>query len=218
LPLDKETSRRLNLLGIRSLGQLADLPAGAVLNQFGKQGKFLHGLASGRDSRSVVARPAKPTECIREVLEGGVEDRLVLESLLQNIGCILEERLKARGHTAQRLTLELKLDDRTAFRVDRVLREVTQNGRLLGRTLLRLLAQLELSAGVIEVMVMADQLAPLQMRQLDLFSTLNPTEQSLTTLLDSLSLRFGGDSLFQVTEGRPDHWIPEGRFQWEEVA
>jgi nucleotidyltransferase/DNA polymerase involved in DNA repair len=218
LPLDKEMSRKLNLLGIRSLGQLADLPAGAVLNQFGKQGKFLHGLAQGKDNRPVIERPPKQTECVTEVLEGGVEDRFVMETLLQNIGCILEERLKAKGNTTQHVTLELKLDDHTQLRFDRVLREVTHDGRLLGRTLLRLLSNLEFSAGIVEIAVIADQLAPLQMRQLDLFSMVNHKEHSLTTLLDNLSMRFGGDSLFQISEGKPDHWLPEGRFQWEEVA
>jgi nucleotidyltransferase/DNA polymerase involved in DNA repair len=42
LPLDEETSRRCQLLGLRTLGQFAALPAGAVLNQFGSYGRWLH--------------------------------------------------------------------------------------------------------------------------------------------------------------------------------
>lgn len=218
LPLDKETGRRLNLLGIRSLGQLADLPAGAVLEQFGKPGKFLHELASGKDTRPVIPRTPKATEQVRIILDSSIEDRLQLESLLGGMGCEIEEKLKHKGYTTRSLTLELRLDDRSTAKAHRVLREPTQDGRLLGRTLLRLLAQLELAAGVIELRVTADELAPLQLRQLDLFTTSNPQDHNLTNLLDSLVTRFGPESLFQIVESQPDQWLSEYRFQWDEVA
>ena len=53
LPIDPEPLRRLNLLGVHTLGALAALPRLALSRQFGPQAGFLHDLASGRDPRPV---------------------------------------------------------------------------------------------------------------------------------------------------------------------
>ena len=56
LPSESETLRRLNLLGIRTLGALAKLPRLALIRQFGPQAGFLHDLASGADPRPILSQ------------------------------------------------------------------------------------------------------------------------------------------------------------------
>jgi DNA polymerase IV len=53
LPLEAEFTYRFHLLGLRTLGQLAALPTGAVIVQFGAYGRWLHQLAKGHDNRPV---------------------------------------------------------------------------------------------------------------------------------------------------------------------
>ncbi len=57
LPLEPELHRRLRLLGLRTLGQLAALPEAAVTTQFGRAGTRAWRLATGRAVEPVVGRP-----------------------------------------------------------------------------------------------------------------------------------------------------------------
>ncbi len=57
LPLEPDLHRRLRLLGLRTLGQLAALPEAAVTAQFGRAGTRAWRLATGRAVEPVVGRP-----------------------------------------------------------------------------------------------------------------------------------------------------------------
>jgi hypothetical protein len=115
-----------------------------------------------------------------------------------------------------RLELVLHLDNGKTLKSRRILREPLQNGRLIGRQLVRLLAQLALPCGVESIEVIAHELALPIMRQLDLFEQATPT-QRLSDLLDSLSARFGSEHLYAITDLDPDHWLPERRYALEPV-
>ncbi|MCP4167958.1 MAG: hypothetical protein GY759_18975 [Chloroflexi bacterium] len=60
LPLPAERQRFLGYLGIRTLGQFADLPQRAVFQQFGKPGRLAQHWARGEDTRPVLARSQRP--------------------------------------------------------------------------------------------------------------------------------------------------------------
>ena len=60
LPLPLESQTRLGYLGIRRLGQYADLPPKAILQQFGLPGKLAQTWARGEDRRPVVGRGQRP--------------------------------------------------------------------------------------------------------------------------------------------------------------
>ncbi len=61
LPLPTETHLRLHYLGLRTLGQYADLPTRAVLQQFGAAGQLAHRWARGQDNRPVIPRRQRPS-------------------------------------------------------------------------------------------------------------------------------------------------------------
>lgn len=61
LPLPAEHQRLLAHLGIRSLGQFADLPAAAVFQQFGPAGRLAQAWAQGHDQRPLIPRQKRPT-------------------------------------------------------------------------------------------------------------------------------------------------------------
>jgi nucleotidyltransferase/DNA polymerase involved in DNA repair len=64
LPVEEAMKRKLWGFGLRTLGQLADLPASAVAAQFGKNGRRAWLLAGGKDDN-----PLRPREAPREVAE-----------------------------------------------------------------------------------------------------------------------------------------------------
>src|SRR5437773_1720576 len=66
LPISTDMQRRLRLLGLRRVGDLAQLPAGAVTAQFGTEGARAWELAHGKDRSPLV--PYRPSRSITERL------------------------------------------------------------------------------------------------------------------------------------------------------
>jgi protein ImuB len=83
----------LRRLGLRTLGDFADLPARDVLTRFGSSGAWLHRLARGRDHRTAVSRQA-PLE---------LEQRVAFEPPLETI----EPIAFSSRQTAERTVTEL---------------------------------------------------------------------------------------------------------------
>ena len=118
------------------------------------------------------------------------------------------------------LELVLCLDDGKTQKARQVLRNPLQNGMLIGRQLIRLLAQLTITCEVVSVEVTARNLAPPVMRQLDLFSYAASAAHRRDDLIVALTARFGTEPLYRVADLDPDYWLPELRFTLEplEVA
>jgi protein ImuB len=57
LGLDEATIERLDLLGIRTLGELASLPHGPFVRRFGPEAKHWHAWAKGADETPLIPRP-----------------------------------------------------------------------------------------------------------------------------------------------------------------
>lgn len=65
------------VLGLRTIGDLAALPPAAVKQRFGKRGEQLQRLASGVDPRPVLPPPARPTvQASDELVDGTIEEAL----------------------------------------------------------------------------------------------------------------------------------------------
>jgi DNA polymerase IV len=146
LPSSQEMQRRLRLFGLRTVGQLAGLPAGALGEQFGPEGVAAARLARGIDERPVVARDV-PTVLREEVeidrpADGG---SLLIEEARQ-LARRLEARMRARYLACREVALDLVFDDGFAIHLSTTLHEPTDREadlqlaaeRLLGRAWARL--------------------------------------------------------------------------------
>jgi DNA polymerase-4 len=108
LPIDPEPLRRLNLLGVRTLGALAALPRLALSRQFGPQAGFLHDLASGRDPRPVYADAPPLVLEGRHAFEPPVAGRGPLTAQAGRTVSALAADLSRRGYHAEGLKVRLE--------------------------------------------------------------------------------------------------------------
>lgn len=116
-PVAAEVVRRLRLVGITTVGELAGVPERVLVAQFGPEGRRLAGLLHG-EAEPVVARP--PVE--------QVEERLALDEPLVSRLAVLA----AGAHLVGRVVGHPRLGARVARQV--VLRAVTEQGRVWGST------------------------------------------------------------------------------------
>jgi DNA polymerase-4 len=245
MPVNGEMIRQLRLLGIRTLGQLAALPASAVLAQFGPQGQLPHQLARGCDERPLLPYRPQATESASRQFEGPVADGAVLEAALQAIAVDLAQRLQARGLIAQELRLILHLEDAVPRRRDaashkgdkapcrrdatpRRRDEVTREARLvmrrptgdperLARIFCELMRRIQVESGITGLEVILTDMRPATGQQLDLFVHRTGQESRLRHALKDLVARYGAGCFYQVSLINPEAHLPERRFRLREV-
>lgn len=121
LPLDRETARRLSLLGIRTLGQLTALPLSSLQAQFGHQPGLgtafatLYRLAQGYAGHSnplqaVQPLPQDKQERLTRHFETPLTNVLILKRVLARMAQELSGRLQAAGLEGQTLHLAWEVE------------------------------------------------------------------------------------------------------------
>jgi len=103
---DDELADLLVRLGIRTLGQLAALPAPSVLARFGPAGGAAHRLARGLDERPLAARIAPLDLTVAAELDPPVDRLETAAFVAKGLADRLHEALGAQGLTATRVLVE----------------------------------------------------------------------------------------------------------------
>ena len=210
LPMTPNRYAELEGLGLRSLGELARLPSGAVAERLGVEGKRAWRLAHG--GRRAHVRGRKPASELVEALvfPEAIANELTLRRAL---GSLLE-RLLARperaGRPFRKLALVARLVDGGSWRRVTTLRDATAEVPRLRAALGPKLQ--ELPAPILELRLEAVQLAEHTGMQLALVEPAGEeTNVRLREGLKQVKASTGTGSVCAVVEVAPWSRIPEAR-------
>jgi protein ImuB len=210
LPLERDRYEELEELGVRTIGQLARLPGGAVAERLGPDGRHAWSLARGeQDGRVAPRRPAHP---LHETLEfpEAVGQELPLR---RGLG-VLVDRLLARpdraGRPPRKLALWARLAGGASWRRTVTLREPTADPARLRAALAPKLA--ELPAPALKLRLEAVVLAEGTGEQLELVRAEGEVLQGrLKEGLRQVRAAVGAGGVSTVVEVAPWSRIPEAR-------
>lgn len=159
LDLDTDTLGRLELFGVRTLGELADLPHGPFVRRFGSESARWHALACGRDDEPLTPR-ARATAIDHALYgEGTAEREDQLFFALRTLAARVAEDVAGSGKRCGALHLELQSEDGTTHTFDTVLAQPTAQSatmfdlvraRLEGATFASPVSGMRLQAGRLE--------------------------------------------------------------------
>ena len=198
----------LERLGVRTLGELAALPAGAVADRFGEPGLRALRLARGVDEP---LRPRRPSEELIERL--GLPEAASGQQLERALGLLIERLLAhpARaGRTLRRLRLEARLAGGGGWRSEVVLRAALASPERLRLALTPRIGELpgpatSLALRALELGPEAGDQAPLRR---------SPSEERRGRLGEAVRqarAAAGRDAILQVIEVDPRSRVPERR-------
>ena len=210
LPLATDRYAELEGLGLRSLGELAALPGGAVAERLGVEGKSAWRLARG--GRKAKVRGRKPASELAELLAfpDAVANELTLRRAL---GSLLERLLahpERAGRPFRKLALAARLVDGGSWRRVTTLREATAETARLRAALGPKLQ--ELPAPIVELRLEAVELAEHAGQQLALVEPAG--EEAVVRLREGLRqvrASTGTGSVCAVVEVAPWSRVPEAR-------
>jgi nucleotidyltransferase/DNA polymerase involved in DNA repair len=236
LPLAGDVVQRLGFLGLRTLGQYADLPRAAVWQQFGRPGRLAHRCARGEDDRPVVSRRHAPQLAAEIEFEAPLAERAPLVAILRRlVSPLLAElrgNLQACGQVRLTVCFEISSRARAHSRgCARALEEarsflfpVSEEDRVL-RALEQLLDGMKWQAAATGLAVSLAQIQDAVAEQLTLFplagdALASERQQKLQEVERYLAARFGAPALKSGRLRRPvldqpDAPLPEWRVTWQ---
>ena len=97
-------------LGIRTLGERGELPAGAVLGRFGTVGETAHRLARGLDERPVAARTPPPDMSVSSELDPPLDRVEAAAFVAKSLAGELLSRLEREGLAATVVAIEAETE------------------------------------------------------------------------------------------------------------
>ncbi|MEE8353594.1 MAG: DNA polymerase IV [Dehalococcoidales bacterium] len=147
LPIDKmpgigkKTERRLRGLGIKTLDQLAEVPAKVLRSHFGASGEALQRHARGTDNRKV-SPPGVAKSISRETtFDSDVGDGKTLEATLRYLSERVAGDLRRRSRQARCITLKLRYADFTTLTRSQTLAQAIDADQVVFGTGVKLLRQ-----------------------------------------------------------------------------
>jgi nucleotidyltransferase/DNA polymerase involved in DNA repair len=210
LPLERSRYEELEALGIRTIGQLAGLPGGAVAERLGPDGRRAWGLARGEQDGRVA--PRRPPVALVETLEfpEAVGELLTLRRGVS----VLVDRLLARperaGRPPRKLALWARLVGGASWRRTVTLRDPTADPVRLRTALGSKLA--ELPSPVLKLRLEAAELAEHTGEQLELVAAEGEVMKGrLREGLRQVRASVGAGGVSTVVEVAPWSRIPEAR-------
>ena len=212
LPLDQDRYAELEELGVRTIGQLAGLPGGAVAERLGPVGRRAWSLAGGEEPGERKVAPRRPAVALHETLE--FPEAIGNELTLRRGLAVLLERLLARperaGRPPRKIALWARLVGGASWRRTVTLREPTTD---LGRLRSALQPKLtELPAPALKLRVEVSELAEHRGEQLELVAAEGMVLQGrLREGLRQVRAAVGAGGVSTVVEVAPWSRIPEAR-------
>ncbi|MCA9895961.1 MAG: hypothetical protein KC615_23410, partial [Anaerolineae bacterium] len=216
LPLTKDMRRRLPLLGIRTIGQLAALPHIAFWEQFGKKQLWIHELAQGIDHRTIQTYVPPVILSRKHTFDDSINDYQVIQYVLQQMVSWLIEQLA--GREAGEITLLLQLENKARIELHTKPHLPVKDSPFLMRQLEAQLYKQAVTDQIVEVEVQLSHIQQPKPRQLSLFGE-NASVTRLEDHLPSMQYRHP-NTYFQraiLIEAGP-YAPPEEQFELERVG
>ncbi|MFN8499211.1 MAG: hypothetical protein U0641_15285 [Anaerolineae bacterium] len=221
LPLPLESQTRLGYLGIRRLGQYADLPPKAVLQQFGLSGKLAQSWARGEDRRPVAPRSGRPQVTMSAQFDPPLD---TLGPLLGAALRLLEEPtvgLQTRLQGAQAMTAALEFTHGPPRVARWALTAPTAERGRLGQLLVARWEGGRWDGGVTGLTLTLGEIGDLlghQMALWDAGEAQAGRQGQVREMVSALRLRYGGEGLLRARVTALGALRVEGRVQWGEWA
>jgi nucleotidyltransferase/DNA polymerase involved in DNA repair len=202
LPSSDDAYRLLSRLGLETIGQVAEMPVGALSRTFGKEGLLLHSLASGKDLRPLMPQFEAAPLSVETHLEFPLDNLEQLSAYSDRLASQLTAELEASALVAGALIVEVDQEYGEALSSGGYLRPASSDHRLLSDRATGLLSTLEYASGVTALKLGLFPLHPfhIESKQLGLFRPKSFTQQNpIQRLVGSIQERFGEAAIIQAT-------------------
>jgi len=141
----EQTANVLERLGLRTIGDVAAIPAGTLERAMGSVGLTIAQLARGNDRRPVTAEAPCKSMGAEETFEQDLVEESQIARALLKLSDRVASRLRAHGVSAQTITVKVRFANFTTTTRSHTLRHEIDNTAGIYETAVKLLGRLALS-------------------------------------------------------------------------
>ena len=217
LPLEVETCRKLWLLGIKTLGELARLPEQALVSQFGAEGRMALQLARGELSEPVVGQPAPRPIMTRISFPAPLADAAMLDHAIRILIRRALRHPRRIGWRVQAVRVHAELEQGASWMVEAKLKDPAADIESIAAPLGAKLSAAPPKGAVeqlqLEFTAFVRGTAELQLFARDASSSARAgRKRALRWAAREIKTRLRRSMLYHVIEVNPDSRIPERRY------
>jgi nucleotidyltransferase/DNA polymerase involved in DNA repair len=206
--------RRLELFGLRQLGQFAGLPPAAVLAQFGWEGQAAHRLARGQDDRPLIPGQGERIETAHREFDLPLDSLDPLVAAAGRLVADLAGRLAPAFLRASQLGVQIACANGAVLDARRILVEPTADAGRLGRLAEVVLRSLSYPDRVSDLTLALGGLSAPSLHQLSLFVSpgSNSQAEAAEAHLARLAERYGPHCFQRAILVDPKHRLAARRY------
>jgi DNA polymerase-4 len=195
--------QRLHALGIRTIGQLANIPDKTLVAQFGETGRWMWRLAHGQDEREVVPDREAKSISTETTFSHDIGNRQVLRNCLLNLVDELTSRMRHEGLRGRTIELKVRSSSFETRTRSRTLDEATNTTEVIWRAAVVLLEK-SLTPDMLPVRLLgvgATKLTREAEIQGQLFGDEAGKRQgALDTTIDAIRGQFGSEAIHRASQ------------------
>lgn len=217
LPVDEKVHDELRLLGLRTVGDFAELPRGSIFDRFGSAVARAHALARGEYGDLI--RAAAPPRRIRarRAWDDPIASRDQLVFALRVVVDEISAALARDGLAALRIELRLDREDADRLRIERAVLPPTRESAALLRSLRWALEEREELGLVTACTIAVPEVESARGRQIGLFAADGARHEEAIATARYLREKLGAGAVLRPRVVDPDARLPERGNEWLEV-
>lgn len=198
------TLSRLQALGVRTVGDLGEIPLGALIASVGDaHGRHLHALARAQDPRPVVTDRAAKSISHEETFAHDHHDHATLDPALAQMADAVSARLRSNGLVSRTVQIKVRFGDFRTITRSTTMTDPIDDGPVLLRAGRALLASVDPTPGVRLLGLGAAGLSDGSTRQLSIDDVLDDEARpAVGDAVDAIRRRFGAESIGSAAAAR----------------
>lgn len=216
LPVPPEMHRRWRLLGLKTMGQLARLPRGAVQAQFGREGGRAWALCRGEDDEPL--RPHRWPEIVAERVSfpqpATTRDALIVAC--EQLVAAVWKRRERRERAVRQVRLRLVFEKGSSWEQTVTLKPATHDPRRLSFCLRSVLQRHSFPGAAEEMVLEVLAFSDFPGLQGNLFGAGGEARARLAEAVRELKARYGFSPVGRLVEVEPWSRLPERQLAWVE--
>jgi protein ImuB len=217
LPVDEKVREELRLLGLRIVGDFAELPRGAVFDRFGSAVARAHALARGEFGDMVRATAPPRRIRARRVWDDPIASHEQLVFALRVVVDEISAVLARDGLAALRLEMRLDREDAGPLRIERSVLPPTRERTALLRSLRWALEERDQLGLVTGCALEVPEVEAARGRQIGLFAPDGARHEEAIATARYLRAKLGRGVVLRARVADADARLPERASEWVEV-
>ena len=205
----KKSLPKLERLGIKTIGDLANRKKEEMVKIFGKFGKTIWEYANGIDFSEVISEPETP-KCIGNsvTLPKDLSDLFKIEEVLLALTEQTAYRLRKHGLLAGTVGVQIRTKDFQNYSHQRTLATPTSSTKIIYGNAKQILEEFYHQQPIRLIGIKVDHLKPTDNLQISLFDTKQTEKQNkLDKTIDSLKEKYGYDIITRAGKMQTDHMM-----------